>query len=88
MNHDTLHTARLEIVIVTPSLIHEVFNQLNTQEQMQFFGVDETGLSHYREMHEAGMETHRISMRLFLLKWNGTVIGECGFHTWNIAIRN
>lgn len=84
MNHDTLHTSRLEIVIVTPALIHEIFDQLNTQEQMQFFGVDEQGLSHYREMHEAGMETHRISMKLFLLKLNGVVIGECGFHTWNI----
>ena len=35
-------------------------------------------------MHEKGMETHRISIFVFLLidKETGFPIGECGFHTW------
>lgn len=87
MNWTALHTDRLEILIVTPEIIHQVFNESSKEDQMRFFGVKEEALNHYREMHEAGMETHRISLRLFLLKLNGEVIGECGFHSWNIRHR-
>jgi ribosomal-protein-alanine N-acetyltransferase len=52
---------------------------------MHFFNIDEAGYIHYKEMHEQGMETNRLSLFFFLLidTQTETPIGECGFHTWN-----
>jgi ribosomal-protein-alanine N-acetyltransferase len=50
-----------------------------------FFGINDTGYQHYKDMHEKGMETHRHSLFYFLVvdRETNCPIGECGFHTWN-----
>lgn len=80
-----LETERLWLKGVNPSLIHAVFQQLDPPAIRDFFGVDEAGYVHYQNMHEKGMENHRVSLFAFLLfeKENPVPIGDCGFHTWN-----
>jgi len=80
-----LETERLILKSITPALIHELFNTKTKQQIMDYFGVDEAGYDHFKNMHEKGMETNRLSMFFFLLfdKTTGLPIGECGFHTLN-----
>ncbi len=77
-------TPRLILKSITPALIHELFNTKTKEELKSYFGFDDDGFEHYKTMHEKGMETHRLSLFLFLLieKASGLPIGECGFHTW------
>lgn len=86
-NQITLSTERLLLKSITPALIHELFNTKSKEEIKNYFGFDDSGFEHYKEMHEKGMETHRISIFVFLLieKENGLPIGECGFHTWTAS---
>src|SRR5690242_3940502 len=78
-------TERLLLKGITPALIHELYSTKTKDEIMRFFGIDESGYEHYRDMHENGMETHRLSLYFFLLtnRQTGAPLGECGFHTWN-----
>lgn len=80
-----IQTERLILKGVTPAKIHELFNNHTPEEIMAFLGIDESGLAHYRNMHERGMETNRLSLFFFLLisKQTGLPLGDCGFHTWN-----
>lgn len=80
-----IHTPRLILKSISPAFIHELFQTKTEAEIMLYFGVDASGLEHYKTMHEKGMETHRISLFFFLLIDKETLqpIGECGFHTWN-----
>lgn len=78
-------TPRLILKSVTPALIHELFNSKPEEAIKSYLCLDDAAFEHYKDMHEKGMETHRISMFFFLLieKETGLPIGECGFHTWN-----
>jgi ribosomal-protein-alanine N-acetyltransferase len=80
-----LTTPRLILKPITPAVIHNLFGTKTKEEIICWFGTDETGYLHYKDMHEKGMETHRLSLFAFLLvdKSTGEPIGECGFHTWN-----
>lgn len=89
MNKYDLHTSRLLIKCITPIQIHELFETLSKEDIKSFFGCDDDTYLFFKEMHEKGMETHRISLRVFLLISKDTqqTIGECGFHTWNASHR-
>lgn len=80
-----ISTQRLVLTSITPVLIQELFRTKSQQEIKLFFGVDEAGYAHFKEMNEKGMETHRFSLYFFLLteKHSREPIGDCGFHTWN-----
>lgn len=80
-----LSTSRLILKSITPTLIHELHRTKTREEIMAYFGFDEAGYEHTKNMNEKGMETNRLSLFLFLLhdKETGLPIGECGFHTWN-----
>ncbi len=80
-----IHTNRLILKGITPDFIHHIYNTKSKEEIIQYFGFDEQSYEHYRQMHEKGMETHRLSLYVFLLieKDSKLPIGECGFHTWN-----
>jgi len=88
-NQIEISTPRLILKSITPTIIHELFNTKSKEEIINYFGFDEAGFELYKEMHEKGMETHRLSIFIFLLieKENGLPIGECGFHTWNALHR-
>lgn len=85
MNTPLLETERLYLNSITPATIKNLFETKNQQEIQEFFGIDENGFEKYKDMYQNGMETHRISLFVFLLikKDNNKPIGECGFHTWN-----
>jgi len=89
MEFFTLTTDRLLLKGLSPKLIHEIFNTHSKAEVMQLMGLAEGDYLHYLEMHEKGMETHRISLFVFMLveKTTNRPIGECGFHTWNTKHR-
>jgi [ribosomal protein S5]-alanine N-acetyltransferase len=83
--YSEIHTSRLILKPITPAVIHDLYNTKSKQEIISFFGFDEIGYEHFKNMHEKGMETYRISAFFFLLidKETHRPIGECGFHTWN-----
>jgi [ribosomal protein S5]-alanine N-acetyltransferase len=85
INQITIPTQRLLLKSITPAIINELFNTKTKEEIMDYFGVDEAGFQHYKDIHEKGVETHRLSVFVFLLidKESNLPIGECGFHTWN-----
>lgn len=85
LNDIQINTGRLILKTITPAVIHNLYNTKPKEEIISFFGVDEHGYTHYKNMHEQGMETHRLSLFFFLLidKQTNLPIGECGFHTWN-----
>ncbi|MBS1510151.1 MAG: GNAT family N-acetyltransferase [Bacteroidetes bacterium] len=89
MANTILETTRLQLKPITPAIIHELFGTRSDEEIMAFFGIEKNGLVRYREMHEKGMETDRISLYAFLLidKATHTPVGECGFHTLNLTHR-
>jgi ribosomal-protein-alanine N-acetyltransferase len=80
-----IETERLILQGISPAVIHHLFASQTDEEIKAFFGVDDEGFLFYRNMHEKGMETFRISHFSFLLRIKETnqPIGECGFHTWN-----
>jgi [ribosomal protein S5]-alanine N-acetyltransferase len=80
-----LTTERLKLLPLTPSIIHELFNNKTKEEICNYLGLDDDGFDFYQSMHQKGMETFRISMHHFILvhKETNKAIGECGFHTWN-----
>lgn len=80
-----IETPRLVLKSITPELIHSFFEEKSQEALMLYFNTDLKGYNHLKEMHEKGMETHRISLFYFLLfhKETAQCIGECGFHTWN-----
>lgn len=88
-NQITITTPRLTLKSITPAIIHELFNTKTKEEIKAYFGFDDSGYEHYKDMHEKGMETHRISIFVFLLidKESGLPIGECGYHTWAASHR-
>jgi len=89
INQITIPTQRLLLKSITPAIIHELFNTKTKEEIMSYLGLDEAGFLHYKDIHEKGVETHRLSIFVFLLidKETNLPIGECGFHTWNATHR-
>ena len=87
VNQIEITTERLILKSITPALIHEFFETKSKEEIITYFGVDEAGFEHYKEMHQKGMETYKLSLFIFLLidKESNLPIGECGFHTWNLS---
>jgi [ribosomal protein S5]-alanine N-acetyltransferase len=81
-----LYTNRLILKEYTPAIIKELYSLLNEQAFKEYFTADENRYSLLKEMCEGGMETHRISMRMFLIidKNTNRTLGECGFHSWNV----
>ncbi len=84
-----LNTDRVVLKSINPAFIHAIFDSRSKEEIMNFFGCDEGGYERYKDMHERGMETNRLSLFSFLLvdKATNRPLGECGFHTWNATHR-
>lgn len=87
MNFDYLETARLKLNLVTPAVLHTIFNTLEKEPIMRLMGFDDAAYVYHLDMHQKGMETNRLSLLYFLLtdKETGQPLGTCGFHTWNAA---
>lgn len=82
-----LTTQRLILKGFAPSDVHELFDSSSKEEIIAHLGIDPNSYDFYREMHDNGMETHRISLYFFLIldKETRRPLGECGFHSWNKA---
>ncbi len=83
-------SSRLELHQVTPAKLHHLFQEENDLFLMDYFGTNAIGFEHYKSLHINGMESHQNSLMMFriLLKRTNTVIGDCGFHSWNNFHRN
>lgn len=81
----TLTTDRLLLKGITPAILKELFATMNQAEIIAYFDADEQSFDRMTKMVTHGMETYNISLFYFLIcdKNTGTVLGECGFHTWN-----
>jgi ribosomal-protein-alanine N-acetyltransferase len=80
-----IETPRLQLQLITPQKINELFKSKSKSEIISFFGFSEAGYERLALMNEGGMETHNLSVLFFVLidKKQNVPIGECGFHTWN-----
>jgi len=80
-----IETPRLQLQLITPQKINELFKSKSKSEIISFFGFYEAGYERLALMNERGMETHNLSVHFFVLidKKQNVPIGECGFHTWN-----
>lgn len=80
-----LTTERLILRSMTPALIHQLFDEYNPEEIMEFLGCGPSDFEHYVSLNKGGMETHRLSLFYFLIidKERNKAIGEGGFHTLN-----
>ena len=89
MTFTYLETGRSRLKLITPGILHELYDTCSKEEVMLTLGFDEAAYMRHLEMHQKGMETHRISMRFFLLveRSTGRTIGSCGYHTWNATHR-
>jgi ribosomal-protein-alanine N-acetyltransferase len=90
MQHATIiETPRLLLKAITPSFIHDIFKSKSKEEIMTYFCLDEVGYLFILEIHEKGVETHRLSLFYFLVvnKETNEPMGDCGFHTWNASHR-
>jgi ribosomal-protein-alanine N-acetyltransferase len=85
----TLTTNRMLLKSITPAIINELFKNKSKDEIMTYFGGEEAVYDHLKSMVEQGMEAYRVSSFYFLLidKNSEKVLGECGFHTWNMPHR-
>lgn len=85
MEEIILTTPRLILKSITPASIHQLFNTQSKEFIVNYMGINEEEYERYKDMHEKGMETNRLSLFFFLLvnKETNMPIGECGFHTWN-----
>ncbi len=82
-----ISTERLILREQNENVIYNVFEKLNTHEQLLFFGLDNTGeLKKEREKYSRVFTINNVNFK----KWNilkkdqFEIIGECGFHTWKI----
>ena len=82
-----IYTDRLILKPITPKVIHQQFERKTKIEILDYFNFNESTYEKYKLMHEKGMETYNQSLYFFLLILKGTsnVIGEGGFHTWNLT---
>lgn len=85
MNKIIIQTPRLELHGISPARLHELFETMSEDELKTYIGGGGQELAYYREMHEKGMETFRITQYFFLVvnKETGLTMGEIGFHTIN-----
>jgi [ribosomal protein S5]-alanine N-acetyltransferase len=85
LNTPIINTTRLTLVGITSEVLHQAFTQGTQQQIQQFFGVDEAGYQQLLLQHHKGVSTFRINQLYFLLKLKNTetIIGNCGYHTWN-----
>jgi [ribosomal protein S5]-alanine N-acetyltransferase len=81
----TFTTERLLLKGISPQVIHHLFMNKTKDEIISYFGFDETGFLHLKNMFDKGMESYSISLFYFLLidKQTNLPLGECGFHSWN-----
>ncbi len=88
-NQITLNTNRMMLKSITPAIINELFDTKSKEEIITYFRADEAIYDHLKSMVEQGMEAYRVTSFYFLLidKNSEKVIGECGFHTWNMPHR-
>lgn len=81
----SLQTQRLKLKPVTPLSVTELFYTKTEQEIAAQFGLNEKGFEYLKTMYAGGLESYSSSFHYFLLcdKENETVLGECGYHSWN-----
>jgi ribosomal-protein-alanine N-acetyltransferase len=82
-----IHSARLHLRAITPFFISNLFSTKSSDDIKAFFQCDHDEFEILKSMNDKGLETFRISLYYFLLSDKATnqIIGECGFHTWNIS---
>jgi ribosomal-protein-alanine N-acetyltransferase len=81
-----IQTARMILKPVTPAIVSNLFETQSPDEIKSFFQIEKEEFENLKLMNDHGMESFRISLYYFLLidKTSNEIIGECGFHTWNV----
>ena len=85
MQFEEIKTKRLTLRKLTPEVYRYVFDNLEEDEQVDFFGFStQAELFTEEEKYRNGLTTFNKSFLLFHLILNDTqkVIGWCGYHTW------
>ncbi|RZJ33381.1 MAG: N-acetyltransferase [Flavobacterium sp.] len=87
IEYSELETERLLLKPITPKIIEDLFSSKTQKTIIDFFQFSEDDFQDLKLKFEKGMETYRISFFYFLLveKSSNQILGECGFHTWNMS---
>lgn len=85
MTFETLETDRLILQKLDPKTMRTIFKLNNDQEIKKILGVDDEELVRQKKINQHGYESYNQSMMNFKIveKQSNTIIGNCGFHTWN-----
>ena len=82
MEFQIISTARLQLLLCTPEVLNHVFEEMNEDELMQFFGAKSAeGLAKEKMRQAKGRTTFNKSFAYFHLIKDDEVIGWCGYHT-------
>ena len=82
---DTILTERLKLIKVDQQVLDKVFNELTSQQQMDFLGCKNiTELQEQYTRYSLGLSTFNRKFLYFFIREKSTDkhIGWCGFHTW------
>lgn len=85
MTFETIQTERLLIKKLDSKIMNEIFELNNDDEIKKILGVTDEEFIRQEKIHQKGYESYNQKMLNFQIveKESDTIIGNCGFHSWN-----
>jgi ribosomal-protein-alanine N-acetyltransferase len=85
MKFETIQTERLLIKKLDSQIMNEIFELNNDDEIKKILGVTDEEFIRQKKIHQKGYESYNQKMLNFQIveKESNTIIGNCGFHSWN-----
>ncbi|MGD1319622.1 GNAT family N-acetyltransferase [Chryseobacterium sp. 2R14A] len=86
MKFETIETERLFIQKLDSKTMNTIFKTVDEHEIRKILGItNEEEFARQKRIHEKGYESYNQKMLNFQIveKQSNTIIGNCGFHSWN-----
>lgn len=85
MTFETIQTERLLIKKLDSQIMNEIFELNNDDEIKKILGVTDEEFIRQKKIYQKGYESYNQKMLNFQIveKESDTIIGNCGFHSWN-----
>ncbi|MFY1046807.1 GNAT family N-acetyltransferase [Chryseobacterium sp. GP-SGM7] len=85
MKFETIETERLLIKKLDSQIMNKIFELNNDDEIKKILGFTDKEFIRQKKIHQKGYESYNQKMLNFQIveKKSNTIIGNCGFHSWN-----
>ncbi|MCX8533857.1 GNAT family N-acetyltransferase [Chryseobacterium luquanense] len=85
MTFETIQTERLLIKKLDSQIMNKIFELSNDDEIKKILGVTDEEFVRQKKIYQKGYESYNQKMLNFQIveKESNTIIGNCGFHSWN-----